>query len=170
MKPFRLLVLPLLLLPLVTRAAPPDAPDAPERVASERVEKRTRMMRMLSLAEELELSEAQTLKMADTMRQFDERRRPLLEQVRASAQLLRKAAKGDAAAQSQVDQAVQRVFEARAQLTTLERDLYQALAKDLPPQKRAQLAISLARHGGRKEANLMKSDHEGRHTRMRWKP
>jgi hypothetical protein len=162
MKPLHLMVLPLLLLPLVTRAAPPDAGDA-----SERVEKRTRMMRMLSLAEELELSEAQTLKMADTMRQFDERRRPLLEQVRASAQILRKAAKGDASAQSQVDQAVQRVFEARAQLTTLERDLYQALAKDLPPQKRAQLAISLARHGGRREANLMKSDREGRHARMR---
>jgi hypothetical protein len=165
MKPLRLLVLPLLLLPLVTWAAPPDAPDI-----SERVEKRTRMMRMLSLAEELELSEAQTLKMADTMRQFDERRRPLLEQVRASAQLLRKAAKGDAAAQSQVDQAVQRVFEARAQLTALERDLYQALAKDLPPQKRAQLAISLARQGGRKEANLMKPDRYGRHARMRWRP
>ncbi|OJH33877.1 hypothetical protein [Cystobacter ferrugineus] len=165
MKPLRLLVLPLLLLPLVTRAAPPGAPDA-----SERAEKRTRMMRMLSLAEELELNEAQTLKMADTMRQFDERRRPLLEQVRESAQLLKKAAKGDAAAQAQVDQAVQRVFEARAQLTALERDLYQALAKDLPPQKRAQLAISLARHGGRKEANLMKSDREGRHARMRWKP
>ncbi|WNG24819.1 hypothetical protein F0U62_12980 [Cystobacter fuscus] len=165
MKPFRLLVLPLLLLPLMTWAAPPDAPDA-----SERVEKRSRMMRMLSLAEELELNEAQTLKMADTMRQFDERRRPLLEQVRASAQILRKAAKGDAAAQSQVDQAVQRVFEARTQLTTLERDLYQALAKDLPPQKRAQLAISLARHGGRKEANLMKPDRDGRHARMRWRP
>jgi hypothetical protein len=161
MKPFRLLVLPLLLLPLVTRAAPPNVPDTMERL-----EKRARMMRMLSLSEALELNEAQTLKMADTMRQFDERRRPLIEQVRASAQILRKAAKGDAAAQSQVDQAVQQVFEAKAQLTTLERDLYQALAKDLPPQKRAQLAIALARHGGR-ETDLMKADRDGRHARMR---
>ena len=36
MKPLHLMVLPLMLLPLVTRAAPPDAGDA-----SERVEKRT---------------------------------------------------------------------------------------------------------------------------------
>ena len=153
MKPSTLLVLSLMVWPLAGQAAPPE-PGA----GAERAEKRSRMMRMLNLAEELELSEAQALKMADTMRQFDERRRPLLEQVRDSAQILRKASRGDTAAQGQVDPAVQRIFEARAQLTTLERELYQALAKELPPQKRAQLAIALARQGGKKDHNWMKSD------------
>jgi hypothetical protein len=160
MKPFRLAVLTLTLLPLVTLAAPPPE----EKDAAEQAERQTRLMRVVGLAEELELDEAQALKMADTMRQFDERRRPLVEQVQESAQVLRKAARGDAPAQSQVDQAVQRVFDARAQLTALDRDMYQALAKDLPPQKRAQLAIFMAHHDGKmKRVKLLKkADREGR--------
>ena len=159
MKPFRLAVLTLSLLPLVSLAQP-----AEEKEAAERAERQTRLMRVVGLAEELELQESQALKMADTMRQFDERRRPLVEQVQESAQVLRKAARGDAATQSQVDQAVQRVFDARAQLTALDRDMYQALAKDLPPQKRAQLAIFMARHDGKMkmEKLLKKADREGR--------
>lgn len=157
MKPIRLAVLTLTLLPLVSLAAPPEPNDA-----ATREEKQTRMMRVLGLAEELELDESQALKMADTMRQFDERRRPLMDQVRESAQVLRKAAQGDTAEQSQVDQAVQRVFEARTQLTALDRDMYQALAKDLPPQKRAQLAIFMARHEGRMMKLMRKMDREGR--------
>jgi hypothetical protein len=157
MKPFRLAVLTLALLPLVSLAAPPEPHDD-----AVREEKQTRMMRVLGLAEELELNESQALKMADTMRQFDERRRPLMEQVRESAQVLRKAAQGDTAAQSQVDQAVQRVFDARTQLTALDRDMYQALAKDLPPQKRAQLAIFMARHEARMVKMVRKMDREGR--------
>jgi hypothetical protein len=144
MKPFRLAMLTLTLLPLVALAAPPE-----DKEAAERAEKQTRMMRVLGLAEELELNESQALKMADTMRQFDEKRRPLLEQVRDSAQVLQRAAEGDTSAQSQVDASVQRVFDARTQLTALDRDMYQTLSKDLPPQKRARLAIFMARHEGK---------------------
>ncbi|MCY1076167.1 hypothetical protein [Archangium lansingense] len=157
MKPFRLAVLTLTLLPLVSLAAPPEQKDA-----AERAERQIRLMRVVGLAEELELDESQALKMADTMRQFDERRRPLLEQVQESAQVLRKAARGDAQAQSQVDQAVQRVFDARTQLTALDRDMYQAIARELPPQKRAQLAIFMARHDGKMVKLLRKADREGR--------
>jgi hypothetical protein len=157
MKPFRLAVLTLTLLPLAAMAAPPQ-----EENAAERAEKQTRMMRVLGLAEELELNETQALKMAETMRQFDEKRRPLLEQVRDSAQVLRQAADGDTSVQSQVDQAVQRVFDARAQLATLDRDMYQSLAKDLSPQKRAQLAIFMARHEGKLMKMVRKMEREGR--------
>ncbi|AKJ05887.1 hypothetical protein ATI61_110365 [Archangium gephyra] len=159
MKPFRLAVLTLCLLPLASLAQTPEAKEA-----AERAERQTRLMRVVGLAEELGLEEAQALKMADTMRQFDERRRPLVEQVQESAQVLRKAAQGDASTQSQVDQAVQRVFDARTQLTALDRDMYQALARDLPPQKRAQLAIFMARHDGKMkmEKMLRKADREGR--------
>jgi hypothetical protein len=120
------------------------------------------MMRVVGLAEELELNETQALKMAETMRQFDERRRPLMEQVRESAQVIRKAAGGDASVQSQVDQAVQKVFDARAQLATLDREMYQTLSKDLPPQKRARLAIFMARHDGKMVKLLRKADREER--------
>ena len=159
MKPFRLAVLTLSLLPLVSLAQAPE-----DKEAAERVERQTRLMRVVGLAEELELEESQALKMADTMRQFDERRRPLLEQVQESARVLRQAARGDASTQSQVDQAVQRVFDARTQLTALDREMYQALAKDLPPRKRAQLAIFMARHDGKMkmEKMLRKADREGR--------
>jgi len=156
MKPFRLAVLTLTLLPVVALAAPPEGNEA-----AERVEKQTRMMRVLGLAEELELNEAQALKMAETMRQFDEKRRPLLEQVRDSAQVLQKAAQGDTSVQSQVDPSVQRVFDARAQLTALDRDMYQALAKDLPPQKRARLAIFMARHEGKLMKLVRQMEREG---------
>ncbi|HEX8820605.1 MAG TPA: hypothetical protein VF794_11815 [Archangium sp.] len=157
MKPFRMAMLALTLLPLVTFAAPPDDGDE-----AERAEKRTRMLRVVGLAEELELNETQALKMAETMRQFDERRRPLMEQVRESAQVIRKAAGGDASVQSQVDQAVQKVFDARAQLATLDREMYQTLSKDLPPQKRARLAIFMARHDGKMVKLLRKADREER--------
>jgi hypothetical protein len=137
------LMLGLTLLPVMAWAGP-----GADGEQFERAQKQARMKRVLSLAEELELSEAQALKMSDTMRQFDERRQPLLQQVQTSARILRQAARGDASVNGQVEQAVQRVFEARTQLTALDRELYQALAKDLPPQKQARLAIFLARHEG----------------------
>jgi ATP-dependent Lon protease len=82
------------------------------------------------------------------MRKFDERRRPLKEQVRESADILERAADGDSSAMSQVDQAAQRAFDARAQLAALDREMFQALSKDLPPQKRAKLALFMARFEG----------------------
>ncbi|QRO00347.1 hypothetical protein JRI60_15600 [Archangium violaceum] len=162
MKPIRLAVLTLSLFPLVTLAAPANPGDA-----TERAEKQARMMRVLGLAEELELDEAQALKMAETMRQFDERRRPLVVQVQESARVLKQAADGDASVQSQVDQAVQRVFDARVQLATLDRDMYQALSKDLPPQKRARLAIFMARNEGKMVRLLKQAEREAQREQRR---
>ncbi len=167
--PIRMAVLTLSLLPVLALAAPPDAPS-PER--AERMEKRVRMMRVVGLAEALELEPEQALKLADTMRQFDERRRPLRQQVRESAKVLKQAASGDASVQSQVDQAVQRAFDARAQLASLDKEMYQTLAKDLPPQQKARLALFLARNQGRMKKMAKGMEHEGRrerrqHQRMR---
>ncbi|WP_257454009.1 hypothetical protein [Archangium lipolyticum] len=162
MKPFRLAVLTLSLLPVMALAAPPNEGDAVERA-----EKKARMMRVLGLAEELELDEAQALKMAETMRQFDERRRPLVAQVQESARVLKRAADGDASANSQVEQAVQRVFDARIQLATLDRDMYQVLAKDLPPQKRARLAIFMARNEGKMVRLLKQAEREAQREQRR---
>jgi ATP-dependent Lon protease len=141
MKPIRVAVLTVALLPLAALASPPDARAEAELEA----EKRVRLARVLGLAEDLELDSAQALRMDETMRKFDERRRPLKEQVRESAEILEKAADGDNAAMSQVEQAAQRAFDARAQLAALDREMFQALSKDLPPQKRAKLALFMAR-------------------------
>jgi ATP-dependent Lon protease len=145
MKPIRVAVLTLALLPLAALAAPPDAKAEAEQDA----ERQMRMARVLGLAEELELDSSQALKLDETLRKFDERRRPLREQVRESADVLERAANGDTTAMSQVDQAAQRAFDARAQLTALDREMFQALSKDLPPQKRAKLALFMARFENR---------------------
>jgi hypothetical protein len=137
MKRIGVAVLAVALLPLGAFAAPAGR--------REDMERQLRVARLVELSSELELDSAQALKMDGILRQFDERRRPLHEQVRDSAKLLQRAAKGDSSAQSQVDPAAQRAFEARAQLAALDRELYQALAQELPPQKKAQLALFLAR-------------------------
>jgi hypothetical protein len=132
MKPIRVALLTVALLPLAALAGPPDAAQTE---ADQEAEKRLRMARVLGLAEDLELDSAQALKMDETMRKFDERRRPLKEQVRESAEILERAADGDSSAMSQVEQAAQRAFDARAQLASLDREMFQALSKDLPPQR-----------------------------------
>lgn len=141
MKPIRAAVLTVALLPLAALAEPPEARKEAELEA----EKQLRLARVLGLAEDLELDSAQALKMDETMRKFDERRRPLKEQVRESADILERAADGDSSAMSQVEQAAQRAFDARAQLAALDREMFQTLSKDLPPQKRAKLALFMAR-------------------------
>jgi ATP-dependent Lon protease len=154
MNPIRMAVLTLALLPLGALAQQPDAEAARELEA----EKRMRIARVVGLAEELELDSAQALRLDEALRKFDERRRPLMQQVRESAQILERASDGDSAALAQVEQAAQRAFDARAQLAALDRETFQALSKDLPPQKRAKLALFMARF----ENRFMKFKHKFR--------
>jgi hypothetical protein len=141
MNRIRMAVLTLALLPLSALAQQPAAEAERELEA----EKQMRIARVVGLAEELELDSAQALKLDETLRKFDERRRPLMQQVRESARILEQASEGDNTALSQVEQAAQRAFEARAQLAALDRETFQSLSKDLPPQKRAKLALFMAR-------------------------
>jgi hypothetical protein len=151
MNRMRMTVLTVVVLPMLALAAPPEDEARRSAEAMERLERearRDRLARVMGLADELELDTAQALKLDETLRKFDERRRPLMEQVRDSAQALRRAAEGDAAAAKEVDAAAQRAFDARAQLAALDRELFQTLSKDLPPQKKAKLALFLARSHG----------------------
>ncbi|MCP3097565.1 hypothetical protein LZ198_01605 [Myxococcus sp. K15C18031901] len=143
--------LALLLTPWLAAAEPPPRPTMEERITErlERAEKRMRLRQVLQLSDALELDNAQALKMEETLRRFDEKRRPLREQVRDSARVLHQASRGDSAALAQVDSAAQRAFEARERIAALDREMYQALAKDLPAEKRAKLALTLARAEGR---------------------
>lgn len=140
----RLTFMSVVLLPLLALAAPQEARTAREAERVERKEGRERMRLVLGLTEALELDTAQALKLDEALRQFDERRRPLMMQVRESARTLMRAAGGDAEAARQVDAASKQAFDARAQLVALDQELFQTLSKDLPPQKKAKLALFLA--------------------------
>lgn len=134
------LVAALLCLPLAALAGPPEAPEGPGRA-----ERRMRLMQLVGLADALELSDAETLKLAEKIRSFDERRRPLREEMAQSMKTLRAAAEGDAAALAKVDASIQRLLDNRAKMAALDKEMFNAISRDLPPQKRARLALYLAR-------------------------
>lgn len=151
MKRTRMAALALALLPLVAVAQPPreERGEARDVERMERREQRQRLRQVLALSAALELDNAQALKMEQTLRAFDERRRPLREQVREAARILHLAARGDSTALPHVDAAAQRAFEARERIAVLDKEMYQALARELPPEKRAKLALTLARTEGK---------------------
>lgn len=110
----------------------------------EGMERRMRLMFVVGLADALSLPEAEALKLADKVKGFHERRKPLRQDMHEAMKTLKAAADGDAAAQGKVDAAMTKILDGRAQMAAIDRELYQALARDLNPQKRAQLALFLA--------------------------
>jgi len=122
------------------------------------MDSRAQMMMTLQLAEALELDDAATLKLRQTIAQWDAQRAPLRQQMFDQAQVLRRAAKGDTTAYGQVDQAIQKVITLRTQIHQVDQQMFQQLSQGLPPQKKARLALAIARfkettrgmmHGGR---------------------
>jgi hypothetical protein len=55
------------------------------------------------------------------------------------------AADGDQAALAQVDANIQKVLDGRAQLAAMDKEMFVFLSKDLTPQKKAKLALVLAK-------------------------
>lgn len=135
-------------------AADPAAAEA----RAGQLDSRAQMMMTLQLAEALELDDAGTLKLRQTIAQWDAQRAPLRQQMFDQAQVLRRAAKGDTTAYGQVDQAIQKVITLRTQIHQIDQQMFQQLSQGLPPQKKARLALAIARfkettrgmmHGGR---------------------
>jgi hypothetical protein len=62
--------------------------------------------------------------------------------------VLRRASKGDSSQFAQVDATVNRLLDARSKVQTIDRQMYEELAKGLSPQRRAKLALVLARLPG----------------------
>ena len=131
-------------------------PDSAERRAQ--MDQRAQMMMTLQLAEALELDDTATLKLRQTVAQWDAQRAPLRQQMFDLAQVLRRAAKGDTTAYAQVDQSIQKIIALRTQMHQLDQAMFQQLSQGLPPQKKAKLALAIARmpgtmrgmmHGGR---------------------
>ncbi len=129
--------------------------QGPDPARVERMEKRMRLARTLGLAEALDLDAPQALKLGDTLAKYDDRRLALHKQMFEAQQVLRKAAKGEKVEPAAVDQAIQRAFEARAQLQAIDKEAFGAVAQGLSPEKRARALLFLARfqnrfgrHGG----------------------
>ena len=136
------------------KAADPAAAEA--RVAQ--MDSHAQMMMTLQLAEALELDDAGTLKLRQSVAQWDAQRAPLRQQMFDQAQVLRRAAKGDTTAYGQVDQAIQKIISLRTQMHQVDQQMFQQLSQGLPPQRKARLALAIARfkettrgmmHGGR---------------------
>jgi chromosome condensin MukBEF ATPase and DNA-binding subunit MukB len=113
--------------------------------SGEQWQKRARLMRTLAIADALELDDAAALKLRDRLARFEEKRSPLHIQLLEQTVVLRRAAKGDTTAYAQVDGAVQKVLTLRAQLEQMDRELFAELSAGLTPQKKARLALAMAR-------------------------
>ena len=146
----RMVVMLLALVPVVAVASP-SGREARVEERLVQAERRHRLRQVLELSDVLGLDNAQALKLEETLRTFDERRRPLRKQVRESARILHRASRGDSEALAQVDAAALGAFEARERIAALDKELYLTLAKTLPQHKRATLALALARAEGRKK-------------------
>jgi hypothetical protein len=138
-----------LTIPLAALAAAPAAPGGPapgdREQRREQMEKRMRLARTLGLAEALDLSEPEALRLREVLARIDAKREPLKKQLRESMEVVKKAAQGDPAAEKGVDEALRRLRELRGQMMALHDEAFQAIAKDLPPQKKAKAALFLAR-------------------------
>lgn len=109
------------------------------------MQKRARLALTLGLAVALDLDDAQALKLGDTVAKFGERRRAIHEQLRDARQTLRKAAQGEKVGGADVDQAIAKMLDGRAQIQAIDRDLVTAVTKDLTPEKKARAVLFLAR-------------------------
>jgi len=136
----------------------------------QRREQRVRLMQVVGLTEALGLSTQDALRVDETIRRFDERRRPLKDQIREAGKVVTEAARGDNSALAQVDQATNRLLDARIQLASLDKEMFQTLARDMGPQQRARLALFYARFvkgmKGFKARGLDGEGNEGRRFKM----
>lgn len=119
---------------------------------TEMMQRRARLALTLGLATALDLDEAQALRLGDTVAKFTDRRRAVHEQTRDAHQTLRRAAQGEKVSGQEVDQAIAKILDGRAQIQAIDRELLQTVTRDLPPDKKARAVLFLGkfqRHFGR---------------------
>lgn len=118
-------------------------PGGNGRADPERLEKRARLARTLGLAEALDLDSAQALKLGEAIGKYDERRLAAHRQLHEAHDALRKAAAGEKVQAAEVDQAIQKALDARAQLQTIDREMVSTVTKDFAPDKKARAVLFL---------------------------
>jgi hypothetical protein len=145
----------------LAQAAPRPADDPAMAERRGPMDQRAQLMVTLQLAEALELDDAATLKLKQTVAQWDAQRAPIRQQIFDLAQVLRRAAKGDTTAYGQVDGSIQKIIELRSQMQQIDQRMFQQLSQGLPPQKKAKLALAIAKMPGTIRG-LMRGGHGGR--------
>lgn len=153
----------LMVLPVVALAQGPNktSPQAGQQDPA-RAEKRMRLARTLGLAEALDLDTAQALKLGDTLAKFDERRKAARKQAGDATDVLRNAARGNGngaatapkATAADVDGAITKLLDARSQLQGIDKEMLQAITKDLSPEQKARAALFLGRFRDRIERHM----------------
>src|SRR5262249_26579619 len=128
-------------------APPPPKPPGDETSAEERaqLEQRARLMATMQISEVLGLDDPAPLKLRDTLTRWDTQKAPIRQEMFDLAQVLRRAGRGDTTAYNQVDPAIKRIQELRSQLQQIDQQLFQQLSAGLPPQKKAKLALGMAK-------------------------
>jgi hypothetical protein len=143
-----------LLLPLAAFAQGPGPGPGPgqgrmrwrdDPKAAEKMERRMHLARTLGLAEALDLEPKKALELGDVIAKHDERRAKARAQMRDAHDVLRKAASGEKVSAQEVDQAIQRGMEARSQLAQIDKEILQAVVKDLSPEQKARAVLFLDR-------------------------
>ena len=135
----------------LAQGAPAPSPEArpgphkPSPEAMQRMQKRMQLALTLGLAEALDLNATQALKVHDQLEKMTPRRMALHQQLRDGLQALRRSAKGEKVAAGEVDQAVTKLLDGRAQLQALDREFVTTVTKDQPPEKKARAVLFLAR-------------------------
>lgn len=125
-------------------------------------EREVRLMFVVAIAEALELTEGEAIKLSEKIKVLEEKRRPLRQGMGEAMRAVKDAADGDATALTQVDANVAKVLDGRAQMAVLDKELFTTLAQGYPPLKRAKLALVLGRLN-----QEMKGFQKGRHARER---
>lgn len=136
----------LLLLPALALAegAPKDKPAGPPGPDPARMLKRMQLARTVGLATVLDLDTEQALKLGQTMSRFDDRRKAIRDQARSARETLRTAATGGKASAADVDGAIAKLLDLRAQSQVLDKEMLQAVTQNLTPQQKARAMMFLA--------------------------
>lgn len=117
----------------------------PPAEKAQRLQRRHQLALTLGLAEALDLTDAQAFKVRDQIEKLAPRRWAAQQQMQEAVQVLRRAAQAGKVAAGEVDQAVNTLLDARAQVQVVDRELITTLTKDQPPEKRARAVLLLAR-------------------------
>lgn len=135
--------------------APPQTGAGPGRDPA-RAMKRLQLARTLGLATVLDLEPDQALKLGQTMSKFDDRRHALREQARAARDTLRSAAAPDGkSSAAEVDGAIAKLLDLRAQSQALDKEMVQAVTQNLSPQQKARAVMFLASFRHRMDRHMM---------------
>jgi hypothetical protein len=127
------------------QGGPDGRPGPMDPARMERMKRRMQLALTIGLAETLELDDAAALRLRGQIERFTPQRMATAQQMREAVQLLRRSAKGEKLSTADVDGAIARLLDARAQMQGLDREVVTTVTRDLPPEKRARAVLFLAK-------------------------